>query len=43
MMTIDKNFAKDFNVHFILGQNMTQQLFYIPEFPGLRVGHSGLL
>ena len=27
MMTIDKNFAKDFNVHFILGQNMTQNYF----------------
>jgi TonB-linked SusC/RagA family outer membrane protein len=27
LMTIDKNFAKDFNVHFILGQNMTQQYF----------------
>jgi len=27
MMTIDKNFAKDFNIHFILGQNMTQQYF----------------
>ncbi|MGA3012430.1 MAG: SusC/RagA family TonB-linked outer membrane protein [Bacteroidales bacterium] len=26
-MTIDKNFAKDFNVHFILGQNMTEQFF----------------
>lgn len=26
-MTIDKNFAKDFNVHFILGQNMTEQYF----------------
>jgi TonB-linked SusC/RagA family outer membrane protein len=27
MMNIDKNFAKNFNVHFILGQNMTQQYF----------------
>jgi TonB-linked SusC/RagA family outer membrane protein len=27
MMTIDKNFAKEFNVHFILGQNMTQNYF----------------
>ena len=26
-MTIDKNFAKDFNVHFILGQNMSEQYF----------------
>ncbi len=26
-MTIDKNFAKDFNVNFILGQNMTEQYF----------------
>jgi TonB-linked SusC/RagA family outer membrane protein len=26
-MTIDKNFAKDFNLHFILGQNMTEQYF----------------
>jgi TonB-linked SusC/RagA family outer membrane protein len=26
-MTIDKNFAKDFNAHFILGQNMTEQYF----------------
>jgi TonB-linked SusC/RagA family outer membrane protein len=26
-MTIDKNFAKNFNVHFILGQNMTEQYF----------------
>ena len=36
LMTIDKNFAKDFNVHFILGQNMTEQLFYFTEFPGIR-------
>jgi len=27
MMNIDKNFAKSFNLHFILGQNMTQQYF----------------
>jgi len=27
LMTIDKTFAKTFNVHFILGQNMTQQYF----------------
>ncbi len=27
LMTIDKDFAKDFNVHVILGQNMTEQDF----------------
>ncbi len=27
IMTIDKNFAKDFNAKFILGHNMTQQFF----------------
>jgi hypothetical protein len=27
LMTIDKNFAKDFNIHFILGQNMSQRYY----------------
>jgi len=27
LMTIDKDFAKNFNVHFILGQNMTEQYY----------------
>jgi len=27
MMTIDKDFAKDFNIHVLVGQNMTQQYF----------------